>query len=377
MVLSYKDYPRCPEKMQWLRDNWQSHPCYAENGVNSSESTIYRYLSEVERHCPAVEHGTTLAPTAPVAEIHELTKEEIFGVMTDSQVNYAFIKSRIERLLPNAIKEAAMDGPCPDSKRRQFDLIFTDIMGLRLIKRRLKALFLTQSCVIRLLDSFGTHAEFNHAAYFSKNREKLGGNKKNYWGGNNLRLKQFLTMYPHTDDNTFLGFVVELHEGHAEPLENITLVYGKEAYMWKGADEVIRAAAEFGEVHATVGDMNDDIRALNVVNHGVLKGREFHALLQKSRVFLGLGFPYEGPAPLEAVANGAVFINPMVIPPISRRSYKFFEEKPTLRELRSQNPYMERFVGPPYALTVDVRNKTELREALQSAFNSTVGYAHP
>jgi alpha-1,3(6)-mannosylglycoprotein beta-1,6-N-acetyl-glucosaminyltransferase len=30
------------------------------------------------------------------------------------------------------------------------------------------------------------------------------------------------------------------------------------------------------------------------------------------QVFVGLGFPYEGPAPLEAIANGAAFINPKV-----------------------------------------------------------------
>ena len=43
----------------------------------------------------------------------------------------------------------------------------------------------------------------------------------------------------------------------------------------------------------------------------------FHAsLLTKTfkhcQVFVGLGFPYEGPAPLEAVANGAAFLNPKV-----------------------------------------------------------------
>ena len=31
------------------------------------------------------------------------------------------------------------------------------------------------------------------------------------------------------------------------------------------------------------------------------------------QVFVGLGFPYEGPAPLEAIANGCFFINPKVI----------------------------------------------------------------
>ena len=29
------------------------------------------------------------------------------------------------------------------------------------------------------------------------------------------------------------------------------------------------------------------------------------------QIFVGLGFPYEGPAPLEAIADGAVFLNPI------------------------------------------------------------------
>ena len=30
------------------------------------------------------------------------------------------------------------------------------------------------------------------------------------------------------------------------------------------------------------------------------------------QVFIGLAFPYEGPGPLEAIAQGCVFINPKV-----------------------------------------------------------------
>lgn len=44
-----------------------------------------------------------------------------------------------------------------------------------------------------------------------------------------------------------------------------------------------------------------------LISHGVFC--EFFVHLQ---VFVGLGFPYEGPAPLEAIANGCFFINPKV-----------------------------------------------------------------
>lgn len=58
----------------------------------------------------------------------------------------------------------------------------------------------------------------------------------------------------------------------------------------------------------------------------------------KSRVyilqlFVGLGFPYEGPAPLEAIANGCAFLNPKFNPPKSSKNTDFFKGKPTLREV--------------------------------------------
>ena len=32
-----------------------------------------------------------------------------------------------------------------------------------------------------------------------------------------------------------------------------------------------------------------------------------------NQVFIGLGFPYEGPAPLEAIAQGCIFLNAKVM----------------------------------------------------------------
>lgn len=49
------------------------------------------------------------------------------------------------------------------------------------------------------------------------------------------------------------------------------------------------------------------------------------------QIFIGLSFPYEGPAPLEAIANGAVFINPKFDPPHNSKNTQFFKGKPTIR----------------------------------------------
>lgn len=48
---------------------------------------------------------------------------------------------------------------------------------------------------------------------------------------------------------------------------------------------------------------------------------------------MGLGFPYEGPAPLEAIASGCVFLNPVFDPPLTSKNAQFFKGKPTMREV--------------------------------------------
>jgi len=55
------------------------------------------------------------------------------------------------------------------------------------------------------------------------------------------------------------------------------------------------------------------------------------------QLFIGLGFPYEGPAPLEAIAQGCVFINPKFSPPHSALNTKFFSGKPTHRQASITN----------------------------------------
>lgn len=53
------------------------------------------------------------------------------------------------------------------------------------------------------------------------------------------------------------------------------------------------------------------------------------------QLFIGFGFPYEGPAPLEAIANGCIFLQPKFQPPHSSLNHEFFRGKPTSREVRS------------------------------------------
>ena len=78
--------------------------------------------------------------------------------------------------------------------------------------------------------------------------------------------------------------------------------------------------------------------------------------MEEAKLFVGLGFPFEAPSPLEALQAGCYFINPIWDPPIGRslegsrhsKNYikglihikGFFNDKPTLRQLDSQVPYL-------------------------------------
>lgn len=149
----------------------------------------------------------------------------------------------------------------------------------------------------------------------------------------------------------------------------LILVYGKAGYMWKNAKRLIETVRKFTEVHATVNDNLPDFDNL-IINHGVLIGPELHALMRKVKIFLGLGFLFEGPAPLEAIANGVVFINPSFNPPKSRKTSDFFKDKPTLRELTSQNPYAKLFIGRPHVFTVDIEISSQVEDAIREALLS-------
>lgn len=107
-----------------------------------------------------------------------------------------------------------------------------------------------------------------------------------------------------------------------------------------------------------------------VINHGIINITSLVNLLQTSKVFVGLGQPFEGPAALEALANGCFFLNPKYVPPLDRTNANFFAGKPMNRKITSQNPYAEVFVGKPFVQTVDIENMTEVEEALRKIINT-------
>ena len=128
------------------------------------------------------------------------------------------------------------------------------------------------------------------------------------------------------------------------------------------------------EVHATTGGLPlEQVKGYlppYVVNHGVVGPGQLHNLLLESKIFVGLGFPYEGPAPLEAIAQGCFFLNPKFKSAKNRQNTPFFKGKPTFRALTSQHPYAEEFIGEPRVLTVDIEDPVAVEEAIERIMKS-------
>ncbi|KFP26461.1 Alpha-1,6-mannosylglycoprotein 6-beta-N-acetylglucosaminyltransferase A, partial [Colius striatus] len=262
---------------------------------------------------------------------------------------------------------------CPTQGDKVVELIYIDIVGLTQFKKTLGPSWVHYQCMLRVLDSFGTEPEFNHAHYAQSKGHKTP------WGKWNLNPQQFYTMFPHTPDNSFLGFVVEQHLNSSDikhindiKRQNQSLVYGKVDNFWKDKKAYLDIIHTYMEVHGTVHGTSTMYIPGYVKNHGILSGRDLQFLLRETKLFVGLGFPYEGPAPLEAIANGCAFLNLRFNPPKSSKNTEFFKGKPTLRELTSQHPYAEVYIGKPHVWTVDINDLSEVEKAVKSILNQKI-----
>ena len=208
----------------------------------------------------------------------------------------------------------------------------------------------------------------------------------NFWGTLGLpSLKQFLTFYPHTIDNGFAGYVIYKKDGNqlkSKDRKNIALIYAKKYDFIKGHEEFLHILSEFFEVHATIADRLPVVQqwqskfgTFSVANHGLMPPGDYRELLRQCKIMVGMGFPYEGPTPLEAMASGIIFIQPQFNPPRGRRKTdrrdtggnilegsNFWKQKPMFRLLTSQVPFIEQM---PFQRTIDYKNEPELRKAFQ------------
>ncbi|XP_065674852.1 alpha-1,6-mannosylglycoprotein 6-beta-N-acetylglucosaminyltransferase A-like isoform X2 [Hydra vulgaris] len=248
------------------------------------------------------------------------------------------------------------------------DIFYTDSNGFVITMQKLGfASSAKYRCMMRILDSFGTYPEFNYPSY----PHKIPGGRSG-WANQNLIPTQFLTLFPHTHDNSFLGFVVgninSTENLSKKTKKNIALIYAKLSSYLAGRIAYLDVINEYFEIHATLVEINHPIPKY-VINHGPVSGKKVKELLLQSKLFIGVGFPYEGPGPLEALAAGATYIQPKFDQPKDKFNEKFFEDKPTLRKLSSQSPYMEEMVGEPYSYTINVKNESSFRQILEMIKN--------
>ncbi|PFX27445.1 Alpha-1,6-mannosylglycoprotein 6-beta-N-acetylglucosaminyltransferase A [Stylophora pistillata] len=253
--------------------------------------------------------------------------------------------------LPNIITPPDSDGCASKVLNDRLDLILTDIIGVAKLGDASGPHQSRYRCKIRILDSFGSDAEFNFDFY----KENIPGGRS-VWGNLNLLLPQFMTMYPHSPDNSFIGFAVpnkkHLLQTTVTRIRTKALVYGKMPHFWEESELREYEVPDY------------------IVNHGIVNITTLLSLFQSSKVFVGLGMPFEGPAALEALANGCFFINPKFTPAYDRLNHGFFAGKPMDRKITSQNPYAEVFIGMPFVQTVDIENQVEVEEAVKNILES-------
>ncbi|CAL8286108.1 unnamed protein product [Boreogadus saida] len=142
--------------------------------------------------------------------------------------------------------------------------------------------------------------------------------------------------------------------------------------LLQGRESFLSVLHRYTEVHGTVYfemQRPPEVPAF-VKNHGLLPQQELQLLLRRAKLFIGLGFPYEGPAPLEAIANGCVFLQPKFSPSHSSLNHAFFRGKPTSRQVSSQHPYVEQYIGPPHVVTVDFNDSLEFDRAVRQIMNT-------
>ncbi|THD21976.1 Alpha-1 3(6)-mannosylglycoprotein beta-1 6-N-acetyl-glucosaminyltransferase [Fasciola hepatica] len=94
-------FPECESKIKWLRARWRSDPCYAELGVDGTDCSLVRYLSEVENFCPFTEDKLKYS-SRPFAQITYDLTGLLTGLSPEEKhdLSYRFIRSRLTRMWP-------------------------------------------------------------------------------------------------------------------------------------------------------------------------------------------------------------------------------------------------------------------------------------
>ena len=150
--------------------------------------------------------------------------------------------------------------------------------------------------------------------------------------------------------STFLGFVVEENPAARSANKSFSgVVWGKRAAYLEGREVMLGALAAEVQLDFVVAAGEDGAaRAAAPTSrfHGALRRDEWLSLLASSRFLLGLGNPLLGPSAMDALAAGAMYIDP---------AYDGARTRPLVamsRPFASQHPYLRRRVGAPHVCEV-------------------------
>lgn len=254
-----------------------------------------------------------------------------------------------------------------------FDLIYIDITGLQQLvmlapdPEARSLIWAKYSCRLRVVIPFGMDAQFNYRDY----KEQVMGTRSQQ-GNWNLNLKQFLSKYPLSVDNSFLGFALKSSQKETTPEKtSMAFVHGKPS-EFKVHKNFLKAIYTQMRIHTALSTdvLKKDLPF--IVNHENLNLTGIRRLLRKSKLFIGLGLPYEDHLALDAIAQGSVFINPKFPLHKNRLNDPTLQDLPSSRNLSSQHPYAETFIGEPYVYTVNIWNKTEVKISIKNILSKPV-----
>ena len=134
------------------------------------------------------------------------------------------------------------------------------------------------------------------------------------------------------------------------------LIYGKQCF--KSTPPFVELLIQSGfQLHMTCKESMPS----GIINHGPLKPDEFIKLLRKMAFVIGLGHPLDSPTPLEAIVNGAAWLNPSTIP--------VYDDTKVVKIVHSQHQGLKA-LGMPYVYNVDLANSTSVLLAAERAFKN-------
>jgi hypothetical protein len=179
--------------------------------------------------------------------------------------------------------------------------------------------------------------------------------------GINVPPDRILTAFPVYPGNSYLGYYIDdtdsvLSIARKVKKKNQGVIWGKKPEYFKDRKDLLRDISSYVPLHSTAtgGSALSSSSSSNIIFHGHSTPADWNALLAESKFMIGMGDPLAGPSAIDAIVNGAVYINPRY--------------KHSVKDVyTSQHPYLEKSVGFPYVCTADLDKKWEVMKCVKEA----------